>query len=283
MAFGVSGVSGKRFVSPVSRITRAGPRRAQSADTRHSITCQWIAYDQPKLAASYADRLRTQLASVVPAQHTTSKQVVSLGLWSSLVGWLVIIGSALYKFPQLVRIWRVRSAKGISVTTYFCETLSIALSLCYALRNRFPFDTYGETGFILVQNLFIIILMSHFDACPGRMMTLVLLGGIGALMAMLLSPSVAPLGLVAATQAISIPLLNASRLPQIILNARTRTTGQLSITTLLLQVLGNAARLFTTLVQLEGNMLYLLSSIVAFVLNSVLVYQYFRFSSTEHE
>jgi mannose-P-dolichol utilization defect protein 1 len=278
MAFGILSQGWRR-----ARLTNARTTCQRCRSPQHPETKGTLAKEKPitlrlRFLHGLSQRLRAQLVAAAPVQHLPQKRRLPLELVSSLVGWLVIVGSALYKLPQLVRIWRVGSAKGISVTTYVCETLSIAFSLCYALRNGFPFNTFGESGFILLQNLMIIILMSHFDARPGRLTLLALLGCIGILMAALLSPSLAPSRLVAATQAISIPLLNVSRIPQIVLNARTKTTGELSITTLLLQLLGNAARLFTTLVQLEGNLLYLLSSMVAFLLNTILVYQYIRFS-----
>jgi mannose-P-dolichol utilization defect protein 1 len=262
--------SAKFVVTSGTQSLKSGPKLLGSAGT----------HGRPPLIAGLA-----AAAPLVPPYHHHQQQqqqqvvrrALPLGLLSQVLGWLVIIGSSLYKVPQVVRILRVRSAKGISVTTYVCETVSTACSFCYALRQRFPFDTFGESGFILIQNVMILVLMSHFDARPRRWATLAILGSITLLMGVLLSPRLAPPVVVTVAQAVSIPLLNLSRIPQIVMNAQLRTTGELSITTMLLQLLGNAARLFTTLVRLDGNLPYLLSAIVALALNSILVYQYFRF------
>lgn len=72
----------------------------------------------------------------------------------------------------------------------------------------------------------------------------------------LLSPS-CPQGLLATMQASNIAVMAlGSRLPQIILNMRRGNAGMLSVTTCLLNVAGNAARIFTTIV-LTGDLLML--------------------------
>ncbi|CAD7704071.1 unnamed protein product [Ostreobium quekettii] len=64
----------------------------------------------------------------------------------------------------------------------------------------------------------------------------------------------------------------ASRVPQIVLNIKNGGSGELSITTYLLNVLGCAARVLTTLA-LTGDMLLLAGMALQFVLNGVLLYQ----------
>lgn len=72
----------------------------------------------------------------------------------------------------------------------------------------------------------------------------------------LLSPS-CPQQLLSTMQASNIAIMAlGSRLPQIVLNMRRGNAGMLSVTTCVLNVAGNAARVFTTIV-LTGDLLML--------------------------
>lgn len=96
-----------------------------------------------------------------------------------------------------------------------------------------------------------------------------------AAFAYVVSPG-APMLLVNLLQSLSIPLLNFSRVPQLILNHKNKSTGELAPSTLILQAAGNLARIFTTIVQVQNN-LFLLSCVVAMVFNGALVAQYFMY------
>jgi len=59
--------------------------------------------------------------------------------------------------PQVARIFRKKSAEGISAYMYCMETLGVAMSLLFSVRKAFPFSTYGEAVFILLQNIAILV------------------------------------------------------------------------------------------------------------------------------
>lgn len=56
-----------------------------------------------------------------------------------------------------MRIFRKRSAEGISASMFTLETVGTSMSLLFSVRNAFPFSTYGEAFFILAQNVAILI------------------------------------------------------------------------------------------------------------------------------
>jgi mannose-P-dolichol utilization defect protein 1 len=63
---------------------------------------------------------------------------------------------ALYTYTQAVRIFRKKSAEGLSSSMYSLETVGIGMSLAFSIRHAFPFSTYGESFFILIQNFAIM-------------------------------------------------------------------------------------------------------------------------------
>lgn len=203
-------------------------------------------------------------------------QTTALTILSTLVGYVIIAGSMLFKVPQAARIFRKKSAEGISATMYSLETVGIAMSLVFSIRSAFPFSTFGEAFFILAQNMAILAGISIYDQNPKPSVLALGLLVFGALFALTLSPALVPYSIVSLLQSISIPLLNISRIPQILLNHERKSTGELAPSTLILQAAGNLARIFTTIVQVK-NQLFLLSCIVAMVFNGILVAQYLMY------
>ena len=64
---------------------------------------------------------------------------------------------SLSPLPQVARIFRKKSAEGISAYMYCMETVGVAMSLLFSIRQAFPFSAYGEAVFILIQNIAILV------------------------------------------------------------------------------------------------------------------------------
>lgn len=74
----------------------------------------------------------------------------------------------------------------------------------------------------------------------------------------------------------SIPMTCVARIPQVLENYQHKHTGQLALITLLLNVAGSLARLFTT-IQETGDLYNLIGIAVSAVLNILLVMQIFMY------
>jgi len=220
--------------------------------------------------------------SCVPFRWTLKSNLVKNT--SSLVGYLVILCSSFYKIPQIVRIMRKKSAKGISLSMYTLENIGIYFSLCYCIQAKFPWETFAENICIFLQNGIIMLLLhqyavqrtkktisGNFDYLWMLFYFLSLLLSISLLWSIRL-----PIRWLQVLQLCSSPLLNASKIPQILENRRNESTGELSPITLGFQLAGNIARVFTTLVQLQ-NRWYLASIFISLALNAILGFQYMRY------
>jgi mannose-P-dolichol utilization defect 1 len=232
---------------------------------------------RPAAAAAAATVL---VAGAVPAAPAAPPPASALGLLSTGVGSLVLLGSIFYKLPQVLRIARRRSGKGISVVMYSVETVATTFSALYFLRRAFHFSTYGELFFIILQNAVILSQIAAFENLD-RVRTAAAAVLYAAAVAFLASPA-APLTLLMALQLAAIPLLNLARVPQIVLNWRRKSTGELSPVTLGLQVVGNVARIFTTLASV-GDALMLLGVLVSTAFNTALVGQYIHYNTSSKD
>ncbi|BEJ05155.1 hypothetical protein CcaverHIS641_0209720 [Cutaneotrichosporon cavernicola] len=90
------------------------------------------------------------------------KYALSKGL-----GFGIVLGGSIVKVPQIMKIVRSGSARGLSLSAYILETASYAISLAYASRSRFPFSTYGENFFITIQNIIITLMILHYNKPKG--------------------------------------------------------------------------------------------------------------------
>lgn len=164
------------------------------------------------------------------------------------------------------------------------ETLAYLITLMYAYRNQFPFSTYGENLFLTIQNVLITLLIIHYFPHPQTHLTtkrapsntrVVVLASIIAFVTtwMLL---VLPVSTLQLLQMGTVPISLFSKLPQISENYSNKSTGQLSVFAVVSQIFGCAARLFTTLTEVD-DVILLAGFALAFVLNLILGIQIWQY------
>jgi uncharacterized protein with PQ loop repeat len=84
---------------------------------------------------------------------------------SKLLGLGIIFGSSILKVPQILKIVKLKSAQGISLTSYVLETVGFMIALAYNYRQENPFSTYGEGTYYSLSSLvdtFFYISVNYF-------------------------------------------------------------------------------------------------------------------------
>jgi mannose-P-dolichol utilization defect protein 1 len=198
----------------------------------------------------------------------------------------IVVGGSIMKVPQLMlskpsslvptthspaQVLSARSARGLSLPAYVLETLAYAITTAYAYRNDFPFSTYGENFFLSVQNTLITFLIVYLPSTPLRKaqrtagrLALTAVGTVVSAVALYAVPKET----LALLQLATLPLSLFSKLPQIMQNARSRSTGQLSTFAVVSQIAGCLARLFTTATEI-GDIIVTAGFALALILNIV--------------
>ena len=171
---------------------------------------------------------------------------------ASVLGYAVIGGSVLRSVPQIVRMTKARSAEGVSFVANYVELLAFTVILAYNLSRGFPFSTYGEVVFCWAQDVAIVALVLWFTAHMTKRQGAVVAASVAAWSWFLFSGACGP-ALLLALQACTMPAMGLGRIPQIVLAHRNGGTGELSLITSLLNVIGNVIRIFTT-IQLTGDL-----------------------------
>lgn len=194
----------------------------------------------------------------------------------------IILGAMIVKVPQILKIVLSRSTVGLSGLSYILETLAATITFAYNFRAGNPFSTYGETLFMTLQNIIILMLLGLYR---GETMKMVLLMSIySVFISSLLIPTYFDDTAVRSLQALTIPLMMVSRLPQIWTIWKHKSTGQLSALTIFLIWAGSMARVFTSFHETRNDHLLLLGFALAAALNTIILTQivYYWKSSPAH-
>jgi len=194
------------------------------------------------------------------------RMALSKGLSMGIIG-----GAMVVKLPQVVKVLLSRSTEGLSFLAYVLETLAASIAFAYNWRAGNPFSTYGETLFMTVQNVLLLLLMGLYR---GQTMRLVLLFSCySVMMSSLLISNYLSDATLRSLQAMTIPLVMISRLPQIWTIWRHGHTGQISALTTFLIWAGSMARVYTCVQETPNDRVLLLGFLLAALLNSILVGQ----------
>lgn len=187
---------------------------------------------------------------------------------SKALGYAIVGGSILVKFPQILKIHGSGSVVGLSLTTFVLEAFCAMVNVGYNFSMGFPFSTWGENFFILAQLIIILVQFFHYTGNNTlKLLTPLAIPALSLVLTKLPQQHLA-LGLTAV-----VPLMALSKILQIKSNFMNGHTGQLSFVTSLMNFGGTLARLFTV-VQEVDDQLILANCATVFVLNTVIVLQF---------
>uniref|UniRef100_A0A1I7V4D1 Mannose-P-dolichol utilization defect 1 protein homolog n=1 Tax=Caenorhabditis tropicalis TaxID=1561998 RepID=A0A1I7V4D1_9PELO len=201
---------------------------------------------------------------------TCPKAVLSRGL-----GFAITLGSILLFVPQILKIQAARSAQGISVSSQLLALVGAIGTASYSYRSGFVFSGWGDSFFVAVQ--LVIIILQIFLFSGQNVLSVGFLGVVSAVAYGVISQSI-PMKVLTMVQFLGIPIVVVSKLLQIYQNYKAQSTGQLSLISVFLQFAGTVARVFTS-IQDTGDGLLILSYSTAAVLNGLIFAQFFMYWS----
>jgi len=202
-------------------------------------------------------------------------------IFSKVLGYLIVFGSAGVKIPQILSIISKKSAVGLSLSSVFLELIGFSICLSYNVYKSFPFSTWGEYSFMTVQDYLIIALMFYYSKQRPTPIQI----GLFCLYIAVFGSSLLQLlneWTMDKFMQITIPLTIAAKLPQIVLNFRSKSTGVLSPITWTLVFGGSTIRLFTTFKEVD-DFTVLLGYLIAVILNFTTLSQiiFYRISKSK--
>ncbi|XP_022768714.1 mannose-P-dolichol utilization defect 1 protein homolog 2 isoform X1 [Durio zibethinus] len=193
-----------------------------------------------------------------------------LALISKLLGYAIVAASTTVKLPQILKILKHRSVRGLSVVAFELEVVGYTIALAYCLHKGLPFSAYGELAFLLIQALILVAIIYYFSQPVG----------ISTWTRALLYCAVAPTVLSGQIDPILFEALYASqhaifffaRVPQIWKNFSNKSTGELSFLTCLMNTAGSLVRVFTG-VQEKAPTSVVMGSVLGVLTNGTILSQ----------
>ncbi|XP_024144570.1 mannose-P-dolichol utilization defect 1b [Oryzias melastigma] len=192
------------------------------------------------------------------------KIVLSKGL-----GIGIILGSVMVKLPQILKLMAAKSAEGLSFKSVLLELLAITGTMAYSIANKFPFSSWGEALFLMLQTVTIGFLIQKYGGRTGSGVVFLLV--YFSLLLLLLSP-ITPMAVVTSMQAFNMPAIIIGRLIQAATNFQNGHTGQLSAISVFLLFAGSLARIFTS-IQETGDTLMALTYVISSACNGIIAMQ----------
>ncbi|XP_047400350.1 mannose-P-dolichol utilization defect 1 protein isoform X2 [Sciurus carolinensis] len=155
------------------------------------------------------------------------------------------------KLPQVFKILGAKSAEGLSLQSVVLELMALTGTVVYSITNNFPFSSWGEALFLMLQTITICFLIMHYRGQTVK--GVAFLACYALLLLVLLSP-LTPLAVVTLLQASNVPAVVVGKLLQAATNYHNGHTGQLSAITVFLLFGGSLTRIFTS-IQETGDLL----------------------------
>ncbi|KAJ9072511.1 hypothetical protein DSO57_1026892 [Entomophthora muscae] len=199
----------------------------------------------------------------------------SLLVLSKLVGLIIIGLSLMVKLPQILLVVNSGSADGLNLSSLLIETFSINIIVAVCYLNQQGFTTYGDSIFVLVQNMALILIVLHYLKRTDQQIFFV--AGAAAFNYMLfcrLSKEVVGtmiLGL--------FPLMIMGSFPQLWQNYTKKSCGNLSSSTVIISFACAIGRVFTNKVEVDDPIANFGSGLGA-VINTIMVVQVFSYADS---
>uniref|UniRef100_A0A1Y1NKW7 Mannose-P-dolichol utilization defect 1 protein homolog n=1 Tax=Photinus pyralis TaxID=7054 RepID=A0A1Y1NKW7_PHOPY len=196
---------------------------------------------------------------------------------SKCLGVVLILGAVLVKVPQIIKIFKSKSAVGISISSVTLDLVAITIFLSYSFVKGFPFTSYGDALFLAIQTLIVGVLVLYYSGSPSNA-TIYTIGYL--ITCFIMMSGITPIGILWTLQGFNIPILLTGKLTQAYTNYKNGTTGQLSAVTLIMLFGGSLARIFTS-IQETGDFMIILTYLVSSSANFVLVFQLWYYWDVE--
>lgn len=193
-----------------------------------------------------------------------------LPLISKLLGYCIVAASTTVKLPQILKVLKHQSVRGLSVVAFELEVVGYTIALAYCLHKGLPFSAYGELAFLLVQAIILVGIIYYFSQPLGTktwMRALVYCAVAPTILAGQIDPM-----LFEALYASQHAIFFCARVPQIWKNFSSKSTGELSFLTSLMNFAGSMVRVFTS-IQEKAPTSVIMGSVIGIVTNGTILSQ----------
>ena len=208
------------------------------------------------------------------------KKVLSFNFEGDCISYLIskclslgiVLASFTNKLPQILYMLKTKEMKGLSYLAIYLDITSGLFYTMYPFHMGYPFLTYGEGLIILLQNIFIFFICWKYDTYQSSdrnnmSFSLLIVSFLFLCYKGLFDDNIWKI-----IGSASTVLSMGSRITQIVSSYKSKSTGPLSTITFGFNMLGNIARIFTSLKETK-DIIMIAGFVVSFVLNLTIFLQ----------
>lgn len=200
-----------------------------------------------------------------------------------LLGTLIIVGSCLNKAPLFLNILSTKSVAGMSSQAVYSECIMYANAAFYSYLQGNPFTAYGETLLITLQTVMVILLMWKFKVEPSTvsMKERMIVSSLFAVYVSIVFSI--PKDKLYLLLSINMPVTVFSRGSQIYCYYKEKHTGTQSIITVIMNFMGSAIRVMTTINLVGFDIPMLAGYGISLILNSIMISQFIMYKKNTED
>ena len=202
---------------------------------------------------------------------------------AQVLSYCTVVAGTLYKLPQVLKIQRARSAKGIALKGVLLDTWCCAAEAAYSFANGQPFADWGEVPAQFLCSAFISLQILYYEN-KIQLPSIVTLGGflVTHQVSLMHLPRIlgqnVGLKVLSTLKTLNMAIILLSKIPQILLNHSRKATGELSPSTVGIGCLGSIVRFYTLAMSVNGvDPLMLANQGTSLALNSTILLQIFLY------
>ena len=207
----------------------------------------------------------------MPAQSTLAK-ALSVA---------IVTGSCVLKTPLLYNVAKAGKADGIALEGVMVDLAGYAAATSWGIAQGLPFSEYGDNLMIQVQLTLIVLLVGKFQR---KLRRAAVVATLVSLATVALGAKMVPRKVHEALLASQMLLMISAFTPQILLNMRRQSTGQLALPSFILSFVGAAARLITIASNVpweKGKATLLAQFTLSCALNATVMTQFYLYRASK--
>ncbi|XP_041359466.1 solute carrier family 66 member 3-like [Gigantopelta aegis] len=190
----------------------------------------------------------------------------------------VVATCIILKVPQILSVSKAKSSKGVSLGSVLLEECGYSIMLTYQFAMEYPVSTYCEYGFLVLQDLTLILLILHYSS--GVKVKFLPLFAIYFVCCVAIAFRFLPDVLLTTVISLVTPISAGSKLIQIAAILKSQDAGSVSPATWAMASYTTIVRSLTTVV-LTGDVAILTNFASSATLNLLLTYLVLRYRRTD--
>ncbi|XP_075242260.1 mannose-P-dolichol utilization defect 1 protein homolog [Convolutriloba macropyga] len=187
---------------------------------------------------------------------------------SKVVSYFIMTVSLLVKVPQVIKVYNARSGDGLNYLSLLIETTGFTAHFTYCMALNYPFSIYGDAIVTFLQTVLILCMKMHFE---GKKVESVFTFSTIIAVALFLSSGFPSKQSLTYFNRFGFSIMMFGGLSQIYTNFKTKSTGQISLMSMMMAFTICTLRVLTVLQESNDKGLAVGAGLACVILGTIIL------------